>query len=141
MDELSSTPSGPASEAEPTEATRPVGVTVLAILAAISGVLGVLGAIALAPRFVGAGGLVFLLAGITFVFGIMYLGLAYGLWTLQSWAWTLGVGLSAASIVLTLLNLTQGLQYPVGAIISVAISVAVIIYLFTPGPRRAFDKA
>jgi uncharacterized membrane protein (DUF2068 family) len=116
-------------------------VTLLAILAAISGVLAILGSIALMPRFVGAGVVELVLAVVTLGFGLLYVVLAYGLWTLKPWAWTLGVGLSAGSIVLTILNLTQGMQYPVGAIISVAISAAVIYYLFTPGPRRAFGKA
>lgn len=92
-------------------------------------------------RFIGAGGLVLVLALLTLAFGILYMVLAYGLWTLKPWAWTLGVGLSAASIVLAILNVTQGIQYPVGAVISVAISAAVIYYLMTPGPRRAFGKA
>jgi lysylphosphatidylglycerol synthetase-like protein (DUF2156 family) len=120
---------------------RPRGVTLLAILAAISGLLAILGSIALMPRFVGAGAVELVLAVVTLGFGLLYVVLAYGLWTLKPWAWTLGVGLSAGSIVLTIVNLTQGMQYPVGAIISVAISAAVIYYLFTPGPRRAFGKA
>jgi hypothetical protein len=120
---------------------RPRGVTVLAILAAISGVLAILGSVALMPRFVGAGAVELVLAVVTLGFGLLYLALAYGLWTLKPWAWTLGVGLSVGSIVLTIVNLTQGMQYPVGAIISVAISAAVIYYLFTEGPRRAFGKA
>jgi Predicted membrane protein (DUF2127) len=132
-------PSSTPSEA-PANA-RPRGVTVLAILAAISGVLAILGSIALMPRFVDAGAVELVLAAATLGFGLLYVVLAYGLWTLKPWAWTLGVGLSAASVVLTILNLTQGMQYPVGAIISVAISVAVIYYLYTPGPRRAFGKA
>jgi hypothetical protein len=108
-------------------------VTVLAILAAISGVLAILGSIALMPRFVGAGAVELVLAVVTLGFGLLYVVLAYGLWTLKPWAWTLEVWLSAASIVLTILNLTQGMQYPVGAIISVAFSAAVIYYLYTPG--------
>ena len=120
---------------------RPGGVTFLAILAAISGILGVLGAIMLMPRFVSAGAVELVLGVVTLVFGILYIALAYGLWVLKPWAWTLGVWLSAASIVLTILNLTQGMQYPIGAIISVAISAAVIFYLFTSGPRKAFGRA
>ena len=126
---------------EPSSTRRPGGVTFLAMLAAISGVLGVLGAIILMPRFVSAGAVELVLGVVTLVFGILYIALAYGLWVLKPWAWTLGVWLSAASIVLTILNLTQGMQYPIGAIISVAISAAVIFYLFTSGPRKAFGRA
>jgi hypothetical protein len=140
VDEPSSTPSGPPTEPELPVEQRPRGVTGLAILAGINGVLGVLGAITLMPRFVGAGGLVLPVVGLTLVFGILYVGLAYALWTLKPWAWTLGVALSAASIALTFLSLSQGLQHPVGAIVSVAISAAVIVYLITPRPRAVFGK-
>lgn len=46
-----------------------------------------------------------------------------------------------ASIALTVLNVTQGLQYPIGAVISAAISAAVLFYLYTPNVKAAFGKA
>jgi tetrahydromethanopterin S-methyltransferase subunit C len=66
--------------------------------------------------------------------------LAYGLSALQPWAWMLGVGLSIASIVLALLDLMQGTTNLVGAIISIAISAAIIYYLFTSTAKAAFGR-
>jgi uncharacterized membrane protein (DUF2068 family) len=86
-------------------------------------------------------GLALVLVLVTLAFGLLYLVFAYGLWTLQSWAWTLGVGLMVASILVTILNVTQGLQYPIGALISAAISAAVLAYLFTPQVKAAFGRS
>jgi hypothetical protein len=36
---------------------------------------------------------------------------------------------------------TQDLQYPIGAVISGAISAAVIYYLYTPSVRAAFGRS
>ena len=116
-------------------ASRPIGITILAVLAAIGGLLSLVGSIGLlAAGFMS--GIALILVLLTLAFGVLYLALAYGLWTLQPWAWTLGVGLMVASIALTVLNLTQGLQYPIGAVISAAISAAVLFYLTRLTSRR-----
>jgi hypothetical protein len=110
-----------------------MGVTILAVLTAIGGVLWLLGSIA-------ALAVVPIIGSFTLAVSILYLVLAYGLWTLQPWAWMLGVGLPIASIVLALLDLMQGTQNLVGAIISVAISAAIMYYLFTPPVKAAFGR-
>ena len=126
---------------------RPTGVTVLAVLSAIGGVLGLLGSLFLiglggAAGAAGAavGGLAMVLGLITLILSVLYLVFAYGAWSLKPWAWTLGVGLSAVSIVLTLLNLVQGTQQITGAIISIAISGVILYYLFRPEIKAAFGR-
>lgn len=120
---------------------RPLGITILAILAAIAGVLGLLGSLLIMGLLMAAGGLYMFIGLITLVLSILYILFAYGAWTLKPWAWTLGVGLSAASIVLTLIGLTQGNQELVGALISLAISGAILYYLFQPDVKAAFGRA
>jgi hypothetical protein len=133
-----------------------MGVTILAALAAIGGVLGLCASLAL----VGLGGLLgglaaqagapagaaAVLGGFTGIFGILILVLsvlelafAYGAWTLKPWAWTLGVVVAGASIVLSLINVLGGdLASP---IISLAINGIILYYLFTPEVKRAFGRA
>lgn len=125
----------------PGTSQRPLGITILAILAAIAGVLGLLGSLLIMGLLMAAGGLYMLIGLITLVLSILYILFAYGAWTLKPWAWTLGVGLSAASIVLTLIGLTQGNQELVGALISLAISGAILYYLFQPDVKAAFGRA
>jgi hypothetical protein len=131
----------PPSAQPPSTSQRPLGITILAILAAIAGVLGLLGSLLIMGLLMAAGGLYMFIGLITLVLSILYILFAYGAWTLKPWAWTLGVGLSAASIVLTLIGLTQGTQELVGALISLAISGAILYYLFQPDVKAAFGRA
>jgi hypothetical protein len=126
---------------QPSTRERPLGVTILAILAAVGGVLGLLGSVALLGLFSAAGGLFMILGLLSLVLSVLYLVFAYGAWTLQSWGWTLGVGLAAASVVITLIGLTQGTQELVGALISLAISGVILYYLFQPDVKAAFGRS
>lgn len=125
---------------QPSTRERPLGVTILAILAAVGGVLGLLGSVALLGLFTAAGGFFMILGIVSLVLSVLYLIFAYGAWTLQPWGWSLGVGLAAASVVLTLIGLTQGTQEIVGAIISLAISGVILYYLFQPDVKAAFGR-
>lgn len=130
---------------QPTSSTtpgpRPMGVTILAVLATIGGVVGLLGSLGLMALASLAGGIWMILGLLFIVLSVAYLVFAYGAWNLRPWAWTLGVGLSAASIVLTLLQLTQGATTIVSALISVAISGVILYYLFTPEVKAAFGRS
>lgn len=125
---------------QPSTSTRPLGVTILAILAAVGGVLGLLGSIAIFG-LLSAAGLSMILGLLTLVLSVLYLLFAYGAWTLKPWGWTLGVGLAAASVVITLIGLTQGTQELVGALISIAISGVILYYLFQPDVKAAFGRS
>ena len=75
---------------------------------------------------------------------IAQLAFAYGAWTLQPWAWSLGVVLSLVNIVWSVVgalgsgDIVSGL---IGQAISIAISVAILYYLNTPAVKAAFGKS
>ena len=131
---------------------RPTGVTILAILAAIGGVLSIiagvallgLGALAGAAGSGGLGGLTAIFGIIAIVLGVAEIVLAYGLWTLKPWAWTLGIGLAIISLALIVVqavlsgNIVNSL---IGSIISIVIWAIVLYYLFTPRVKAAFGRS
>ena len=126
---------------------RPTGVTVLAILAAIGGVFGILGGLALvgfggvaAAGGVAGGGLATIVGLLLLAYGVLALVLAYGFWTLKPWAWTLGVGLQAAGIVINILQFVNDSRQLVSAIVSIAISALILWYLFQPHVKAAFGR-
>lgn len=143
-------PPPPPAAPTPTSATaRPTGITILAILAAIFGVLGILGGIAL----IGIGGAAGAATGQAAFFGlgvvggllalaisIAYLAFAYGAWTLQPWAWTLGVAIAIIGIVWAVLQLLGGGGI-VSTIINIAISGIVLYYLMQPNIKAALGRA
>jgi hypothetical protein len=134
------TPSPAAPSAGAGAAQRPTGITILAILAAIGGVLGLFG------------GFVVLLAG-TAIFGgagallgiaaLAYAGLliaaAYGFWTLQPWAWPLGVAVAIFGIVISVLYILGG-QSIVSQIVSIVVDGAILYYLNQPTIRSLFGR-
>jgi hypothetical protein len=127
---------------------RPTGVTILAILAFIGGIFGLLGGLALvgfsglvAASGVAGGGFATILGVLLLVYGALALVLGYGFWTLKPWAWTLGVGLQGAGIVLNGLQFINDSTRLVSAIISIAISVAILWYLYQPHVKAAFGRA
>jgi hypothetical protein len=127
---------------------RPTGVTILAVLAAIGGVFGILGGIALVGLLgfgaaaTGQAGLF----GIGVVFGILFLALgianlafAFGAWTLQPWAWSLGIIIQATSIIIAVVSVIGGSD--IGSqIIGVAIAAIILYYLMQPNIRAVFGK-
>jgi uncharacterized membrane protein (DUF2068 family) len=125
---------------------RPTGITVLAILAAIGGVFGILGGLALigvgavVASSAGLGGLAAILGLIALAYGILSLVLAYGFWTLQPWAWTLGVGLEVAGIVINVLQYINNTSALGGTIFSIAINAIVLWYLYQPNVKAAFGR-
>jgi hypothetical protein len=125
---------------------RPTGITVLAILAAIGGVFGILGGLALigvgtvVASSSGLGGLAAILGLIALAYGILSLVLAYGFWTLQPWAWTLGVGLEVAGIVINVLQYINNTSALGGTIFSIAINAIVLWYLYQPNVKAAFGR-
>jgi uncharacterized membrane protein (DUF2068 family) len=126
---------------------RPTGITVLAILSFIGGVLAIFAGLALvglsgaiAAAAGGGGGLATILGLLLLVFGVLELILGYGFWTLKPWAWSMGVALQAAGIVLDVIQFTNNGSQLVSVIISIAISAAIIWYLFQPHVKAAFGR-
>ena len=125
---------------------RPMGITILAVLSAIGGVLSILGGLAL----VGLGGFAAAstgqaaLFGLGTIFGVLLLAsgiaslaFAYGAWTLQPWAWVLGVALQLVGLGLAVLAIIGG-QDISSQIISIAIAAIILYYLFQPNIRSLF---
>lgn len=108
--------------------TRPLGVTIIAILVAIGGILEIIGGIALlAVPFFGL---------FTIIIGVLSLILAWGLWTLQSWAFWATIILQAISGIENLISLIRGNG---GAVISLIVAVVIIAYmLYDRNVRVAF---
>ena len=141
-------PSAPPPSREPAATgERPMGITVLAILAAIAGVFGIFGGLLLmttgavvgaAAGSAGLAGLAAFLGAVTLGVAIAYIIFAWGAWGLKPWGWTLGIVLSAISIVLGLFNLINGGGF--SSIIQIAIAAAITYYLFTPEVKAAFGR-
>ena len=120
---------------------RPLGVKILVVLAAFRGVVGLWASIAVVGvlNSVGAGDFA-ILNLIWLAIAVVFLVLAYGAWKLKTWAWTLGVGLTAGSILLEAFGmLTEG-QPLVGTLVSMTISAVILLFLFKPDVREAFRR-
>ena len=107
---------------------RPLGITIIAIIVAILGVLDIIfgiGLLAAGPAQ----------AIITFILGVLGLVLAWGLWTLQSWAfWAL--------VIVEVLNVINGIvawvaHNPGPGVLSIVISLIILIYMFADRNVRA----
>ena len=107
---------------------RPGGITVLALLYAIEGLFGLgMGGMFLAggSMIPGLGGSFMAAFGIVMVIiALIDFVIAYGLWTMQSWARTV-------AIIFAIIGL---LGFPIGTIISIII----LWYLFKPEIKEAF---
>jgi hypothetical protein len=124
-----------------TGAVRPTGITILAVLAAIGGVFALFGGLVI---FVGGtvifGGLGAILGLAFLAYAGLILAFAYGAWTLQPWAWPLGVAGAAFGIVLAVLNIIGGSSI-VSQIISIVIDGGILYYLNQPGIKALFGRA
>lgn len=126
-------------------ATRPLGLTLLAIGAAVIGVLALVAAagwwaasdgLALLPRLHGVERVVALTLLAT---GCLELALAYGVWTLQTWAWPLGVALEIVALVLAILQLGRGI--PLSHVTTIVVALVTLWYLATNRVRTLFGRA
>lgn len=129
--------SEPGSGGRPAHPERPLGVTIIAILAAIGGVLGLLASLAILGVLGAVGGLGTLFVLLALVVSIVSLVFAYGAWTLQPWAWTLGIVLEVLAVINGLYAVARG---DASAIISIAIAGVILWYLFQPDVKRAFGR-
>lgn len=118
---------------------RPLGITILAVLSAIGGLFGILGALGLFALG-SVSGLAPLFGVVALVLAVAQLAFAYGAWTLQPWAWMLGIGLQGLSILLNILYVILGWSNIGSIIVSVIISGIIIYYLMTPEIKKAFGQ-
>ena len=110
--------------------SRPLGITIIAIIVGIYGILGIIGGIALLRASTSLG-------VITIVLGVLELILAWGLWTLQRWAFWATVILEVLALLNGIFALTQGSTGTGAGIGGIVIALIVLIYLFADRNVRA----
>lgn len=128
---------------------RPFGVTILAILTIIDalmafGVAALVGSLfafleALSGGFGVSGffaGIGLIIAGISAIIGLIYLLLAWGLWTGQGWAWTITLILTILSLIGSIIALIA-----VVGIVPLIINIILLYYLTRQHVKAFFGKA
>lgn len=115
---------------------RPVAVSGMALVLVAVGVALVLiafGAIVAAEQSAGWMGIVFA------ALGVLCLILAYGLFTLKSWTWPLGIAIVVASALVALLSV---INRGVIAFLVLSLAPAILLLggLFLPDVRKAFGR-
>ncbi|HEX3264950.1 MAG TPA: hypothetical protein VHR16_04725 [Candidatus Limnocylindrales bacterium] len=130
---------------------RPTGATIVSVIDGIIGVLALLAGLlfmvgmsvvgGLANNSTDTQGLGGVFAGVGIVFGViiiligvLYLAIAYGVWKGRGWAWMLGMIVSIIAIVFGVLGLSGGVS--VGSLISLALPIAVVYFLWQPDVKR-----
>jgi uncharacterized membrane protein (DUF2068 family) len=108
---------------------RPLGVTIIAILVAVAAVVEIISALTTLGSSRG-------LAISSLVTGVLYLGLAWGFWTLRFWAFWIAVVVSAIGLVVTFLGLVSG-HLTVTYVIGFIISAVIFVYLLMDRSVRA----
>jgi uncharacterized membrane protein (DUF2068 family) len=116
---------------EPVVRRRPLGITIIAIIVAIYGILSIIGGIALLGASPTA-------AIIAIIIGVLQLILAWGLWTLQRWAFWATVIIEVLAVINGILALVgHSTVGPAPGIIGIIIALIVLIYLFADRNVRA----
>jgi hypothetical protein len=130
---------------------RPTGITILAVLAIISGTLSLCGGCFLlgfgsiaAPvgALFGAGklGASAFLSGVSWSIGaVILLAAGFGMLSLKTWAWWLGLIGAVWSLASSIWGLTQGATWCL-ALPGMFLPAAVLIYLWQPRVRQAFGR-
>lgn len=126
--------------------SRPTGITILAVLSllaslpalvaglALVGVATFVQAVPVTDTFmyaVGAGTLIY--AGLSLV-------LAYGFWTMRSWAWMVGIGLQILGIITAISQYSAGDRLLGSLITGIVFPALILFYLYRPNVRAAFGR-
>ncbi len=127
-----------------------MGITILAVLHVLQAIVFFVGSLLLilVAEVVRRGPFAFvplnLFRGILSVVGvvlmfvsILYLGLAYGLWTGKGWAWWISLILAGLGIIGSLLSLVRG---RIVSILILVLDVIIVYYLFRPNVKAFFHK-
>jgi len=134
---------------------RPIGITVLAILAGILGIILIIVGVAVGAMagalsdviktYIPAGTVPFDISGfieaflvavaaVAFIFGVLYIAVAYGFWVGAGWSRWLAIILSILGIISGLLSLPSG-------IITIIIYGVILWYLMQPHVKAFFGAA
>jgi len=107
--------------------SRPLGITIIAIILGIQGILSIIAGI-FSLTAAGANPAFAIVGIITLILGILYLILAWGLWTLQPWAFWGVVVLEVIALINGIFALSQGNTGT--GLLNIVISLIILIYLF-----------
>lgn len=116
---------------------RPVGVTIIAGLLWIEAVLGI--SIGVITMIGGLGGVLSFLGIVATVFGLIELYVAWGLWTLQRWAFWTAVIIEALALAGGAVSLFQP-GANVGATVSTMVLPVVILLYFLLAPASVLHS-
>lgn len=73
------------------------------------------------------------------VAALLNLAVGYGFWTLQPWAWLVGIITQGLDILGALGDISShGLTFQ--TLVKLVLAAAILYYLFTPHVRRAFGR-
>jgi hypothetical protein len=138
----------PASRSPGPRRKRDIGLMMLAFLAAMDGLFdAVAGATLLGAGHangastVMSGGIATLVGMILLVFAFLLLSLGYGLWLMRPWAWSLGVGLEVANILLALGRAAGGREAIPGVLLTLLLAGTILYYLWQRPVRAIFGRS
>jgi len=131
-----------------TSVSRPFGITLLAVLHILQAVIYFVGGLALVAlgAFIRRGffgthrflhGLVSVIGVVLVIVGLLYLGLAWGLWTGKGWAWTASLILAVLGIIFSIISLIAG---GVIALLVLVLDAVIVYYLYRPNVRTFFGE-
>lgn len=127
--------------------SRPMGISVLALLALLAALpalvagLALVGVATFGPIVPVTDGFMYAVGAGTLIYAALSLVLAYGFWTMRSWAWTVGVALQVLGIATTLSQFLYEDRNIVGVVISLSLNGLILVYLFQPNVKAAFGRA
>jgi uncharacterized membrane protein (DUF2068 family) len=128
---------------------RPLGVSIIAIVLGIEAILQILASLAMfGLAIAGVFTVVYsgpatiaIVMGILFlIIGIIELAVTMGLWNLEGWAWTVAVVVTWIDVIFDVIGGFVGTQTFGATMLSLAIPLIVLIYLYQSGVRQAFNK-
>jgi hypothetical protein len=117
----------------------PVGVALLGALALFNGIGGLIigarymGFVTFGPAQTGSG--LFLMGLIAFIYGVLFIALAYAAWTLRAWAWLAGMLLSVLGLFNAVLVLLSTGDLASG--VAVALLPAIVLWYLNQDSMKA----
>jgi uncharacterized membrane protein (DUF2068 family) len=121
---------------------RPLGLTIIAIFTLIGGIFSLLGGFVsfgvstLSPELEGLA----FLGIIATIIGIITLPAGYGLLKGKKWGWNLAIVANIISVPLNLAGVAGGTSDAGSAILGIAFSIVIILYLMKPSTKAFCSK-
>jgi len=82
-------------------------------------------------------GLLSVIGVVIVIVGLLYLGLAWGLWTGKGWAWIVSLILAVLGIIFSIVSLVAG---GVIALLVLVLDAVIVYYLYRPNVRSFFGE-